>query len=243
MPRGGHRFWIAPEVQPDTYAPDNLPVQVAHEDGRISFLQPPETLTSLQKQITISVEQSGEFSIAHGVKNCGITPRLLAPWALTALAPGGTAVTLLPRPQQAMHDPLQPTHQLVMWSYTDFRDPRWTFFSKYFVLRQDANARSPQKVGLFNEHSFSCYLLGTVLFVKRSYANPSERYPDFQSSVELFTNGDFLELETLGPLIELQPGCSVEHWERWYLFRDVHISDFTEAELDRVLLPILEQTR
>jgi hypothetical protein len=26
QPRGGHRIWFAPEVVPDTYAPDNVPV-------------------------------------------------------------------------------------------------------------------------------------------------------------------------------------------------------------------------
>jgi hypothetical protein len=47
------------------------------------------------------------------------------------------------------------------------------------------------------------------------------RYPDGGCNFELFTNPEFLELETLGPLVELKPGEMAEHVERWWLFEGV----------------------
>ena len=58
-------------------------------------------------------------------------------------------------------------------------------------------------------------------------------------SLETFTNADFLELETLGPLKRLRPGETVTHTERWTAHRGVHISKWDDAELDRVLAPLV----
>jgi hypothetical protein len=41
------------------------------------------------------------------------------------------------------------------------------------------------------------------------------RYPDRGAQVEVFTNDQMLELETLGPLASLAPGESAEHEEQW----------------------------
>ena len=124
-----------------------------------------------------------------------------------------------------------------MWAFTDLSDPRWTFTKKYLVLRQDPANPSPQKLGLFSEKTIGAYLLGSELFVKRYEADPSKGYADFGASYETFTNADFLELETLGPLETVAPGASVEHVERWSLHRNVEIREWTDAELDRVLTP------
>jgi hypothetical protein len=55
----------------------------------------------------------------------------------------------------------------------------------------------------------------------------------------MFTNGEVLELETLGPLTRLEPGAAVEHTERWSLHRNVHLNAFTDAELDRSVAPLI----
>lgn len=241
MFRGGHRLWIAPEVKPDTYALDNSPVKVTVDGDFLSLLQAVEPETSLQKEISIRIEDSGEILVTHRIENRGPQARRFAPWALSAMAPGGVGITTFP-PRTSHDHHLQPTNPLVMWSYTDFTDPRWLFTSKYLVLRQDSTRHDPQKIGLFNQHTFAAYLLGTELFSKRSECRCGDSYPDFQSSLELFTNDQFLELETLGPLVDLKPDSSVSHLEHWFLHRNVQLAGFTDEELDRTLLPILEST-
>ncbi len=236
MMRGGHRLWVAPEIIPDTYALDNAPVKATISDFGITLLQPLEPETGLQKEISIHLTDD-EITVSHRIENTGPKSRRLAPWALSQMAPGGVAIAAFPsRGDHATQ--LQPTNPLVMWAYTDFSDERWLFTKNYLILKADATKNSPQKAGLFNEKTFAAYLLGTDLFTKRADANAYAPHPDFHCSLEMFTNPEFLELETLGPLVDLLPDNSVGHVEHWSLHRNVHLGSFTDQEIDRVLLPL-----
>lgn len=238
MARGGHRLWAAPEVIPDTYALDNAPVAATIADDAISLLQPVEPETGLQKEMTLAFTPTGEVKVTHRIQNNGETTRRLAPWALTQMAQGGVAIATFP-PRGGHNHQLLPTNPLVMWAYTDFSDPRWLLTKQFVVLKQDLRQSAPQKTGLFNEQTRAAYLLGSELFVKRYAAVPTLPYPDFHCSFEMFTNNDFLELETLGPLLELAPGALTTHVEHWSLYQDVEMKDLSEAELERVVLPLL----
>ena len=238
MGRGGHRLWAAPEIIPDTYALDNSPVTATVTDDRITLLQQVEPETGLQKEMSLEFTQTGEVKVTHRIENTGEMTRRMAPWALTQMAQGGTGIATFP-PRGGHSEVLLPTNPLVMWAYTDFSDPRWVLTKHYLVLKQDPNIAAPQKAGLFNEHTRAAYLLGSDLFIKRYEANPALPYPDFNCSFEMFSNNEFLELETLGPLVDLMSGFSATHIEHWSLHRDVHLGEFSENELHRAILPIL----
>jgi hypothetical protein len=82
-------------------------------------------------------------------------------------------------------------------------------------------------------------LLGSDLFIKRSQADArAASYPDFGCSCEFFTNGDFLELETLGPLVDVEPEAKVEHTERWSLHKGIQLAEWSEAEIQKVIEPL-----
>jgi hypothetical protein len=197
-----------------------------------------EAETSLVKQIAVKLEANGHVVVTHRITNKGAKARELAPWALTQMAQGGTGITGFP-PRSKHMEVLTPTNPLVMWGFTSFNDPRWTFTQKYLLLRQDSKATTPQKTATFNPETFGAYLLGSDLFIKRYTAVKGGHYPDLGSSYETFTNAEFLELETVGPLVNLATGGSTEHVERWSLHRNVKVAGWTDAELDRVLLPKL----
>jgi hypothetical protein len=72
------------------------------------------------------------------------------------------------------------------------------------------------------------------------WPDSSKTYPDFGCSFETFTNNEFLEIETLGPMTKLLPGQTVEHVEHWALFRNVKLTALTDDELDRELLPLVQ---
>jgi len=38
------------------------------------------------------------------------------------------------------------------------------------------------------------------------------------ANVQIYTDSDILELETLAPLVTLEPGEDIEHVEEWYLY-------------------------
>ena len=241
MPRGGHRLWIAPEIRPETYALDNAPVE-AHANGNtLTLQQAVEPETSLQKEISIELVDAGRITVTHRITNTGSKTMPFGPWVLSMMAPGGLAMTAFPA--RAGHDQvLQPTNPLVMWAYTDFTDTRWKFRKRYLLLKQDPANIYPQKVGLFNENTVCAYLLGTELFIKRTTAKPNVPYPDYGTSAQLFVNSEFLELETLGPLVNLLPGFSVTHVERWSLHKDIKFKSVDDDdEIDHVLLPLLWQ--
>ena len=236
--RGGHRLWIAPEAVPESYALDNGPVKAEVKGDAIVLTGAVEAETSLEKQITVKLEANGHVVVTHRLANKGSKARELAPWALTQMALGGTGITGFP-PRSKHMEVLTPTNPLVMWGFTNFADPRWTFTQKYLMLRQDPKATTPQKVATFSPETFGAYLLGSDLFLKRYSAIKGGHYPDMGTSYATFTNAEFLELETLGPLVTLSPGASTEHVERWSLSKNVKLAGWTDAELDRVLLPKL----
>ena len=239
QPRGGHRLWISPEDPIASYALDNSPIHAELHSGSIVLIGNVEKETGLQKQITVKLAPTGSrVEVVHRITNRSGKPYRLAPWALTMMAQGGVGITGFP-PRGTHPKDLPPTNPLVMWAYTDFSDSRWRFTKKYLILRQDAKNSVPQKAGTFNKNTFGAYLLGSDLFVKTSKASDPMQQPDYGCSYETFTNADFLEQETVGPLSNVQPGASVEHTEHWSLHKNVKISSWTDAEIDKVLLPLL----
>ena len=240
QPRGGHRIWIAPEDPVNSYAPDNEPVQIAIPGDVLEATGPVEALTGLEKKLILKVNVTGSgVEVIHQIRNAGVTHCEIAPWALTMMAQGGVGIHGFPA--RGTHpEMLVPTNPLVMWAFTDLTDPRWRLLKKYLVLMQDPANPVPQKLGSFHRDTWGAYLLNGELFVKRVTAKGSpEKYPDFGCSFETFTNAEILELETLGPMVRLQPGETVTHTERWSLHRGVAVSEWSDAELDRVVLPLV----
>ena len=240
QPRGGHRIWIAPEDPVMSYAPDNSPCRVTVSEGVLEATGPVEALTGLEKKMLVKMAAEGtSVEVTHQIRNAGSKPYTLASWILTMMAQGGYGIHGFP-PRGTHPEVLAPTNPLVMWAFTDLGDPRWTFTKKYLVLRQDARNAVPQKLGTFNAHTWGAYLLNGELFLKRyEVAGEPAQYPDFGCSYQTFTNADILELETLGPLTTLAPGVHVTQIEHWSAHRPVTISQWTDAELDRALTPIL----
>ena len=241
--RGGHRLWVAPEVaekvSPITYAIDNFPVKIEVRGDTLTATPPFEKEVGLQKQIVVKLAASGTaVEVWHRITNRNPRTIELAPWVLTVMAQGGRGITGLP-PRGTHPQVLAPTNPLIIWAFTHLNDPRWTFTQKYIVLRQDPKATAPQKIGHFNPDTWGAYYLNGELFIKRTKADASKTYADMGASYETFTNADMLELETLGPLVKLQPSATVEHVESWSLHKGVKIGQWTDAELDRVLLPLL----
>ena len=238
--RGGSRVWKAPEDPVATWAPDNVPVNIKITPTGLIATAPIEPLTKLQKEIEISMEATGtRVTVSHRITNHGLFPLEFAPWVLTMMAPGGMVVSGFP-PRGTHPKDLAATNPLVMWAYTDLSDPRWKFTKKYMTLKQDPNNSNAQKLGTFNVDTWAAYLLNGEAFVKRAKADPSKTYADFGCSFETFTNNDFLEIETLGPMTKVQPEQTVEQVEHWGLYKNVKPAAITDDELTRVLEPILQ---
>jgi hypothetical protein len=241
---GGHRLWISPEVE-RTYYPDNSAVAVSQHGNAVHFVaqreeQPPGT--NLKKELEIELATAGsQVRITQRIRNEDSHSTTLAPWSPTMMAPGGRAILPL-SPRIAMDkDHYLPVGAFGIWSFTDFADPRWVFGTSYIQLRHMSNSQGrfkEQMGGVYNSAGWAAYFKQGWLFVKRAVVISGARYPDFGCNFEVFTNPEFLELETLGPLVELQPGEDVEHGEQWWLFDNVPSGD-NDAWIDSAVLPLV----
>ncbi len=230
MIRGGHRLWVSPEDPARTYVPDNGPVAYAEiGPGHVRLTPKPESSVGLQKEIDLKLDPEGTgVTLVHRVKNVGTQPTDLAIWALSVMAPGG--VEVIPLPPSRPHpggsenargpEDFAPVTALVLWSYTDLADSRYTLRPDAIVLRQDKD-RAATKIGLANTVGAVGYLNGGTLFVKRFAYEPGASYPDRGVNFETYTDQNMLEIETLGPLTRLAPGQAVEHTETWELVGNV----------------------
>ncbi len=232
---GGHRFWCAPESKEFTYAPDNFPVEYHFTENSVILTAPVEK-TGVQKVIQVSlVENMNSVNLVHTVVNRGTLPLTLAPWALTVMTRGGTAI--IPH-NLGLPAELLPTHSLSLWGYTRLEDPRWSWGNRYILLDQDPNRQDPQKIGLRNQYRWAAYAVDNQLFVKKFAFDAQSNFPDYGCNFETYTNADILELESLAPLVTLAPGESTTHQETWEIYSGIP-APRCDADVDAWILPLI----
>lgn len=239
MIRGGHRLWHAPEDLKRTYDLDNSSVEWKRlKEGSVRITQKVEPLTGVQKEMDLTLDAEGTgVKVVHRLRNTNLWDVELSPWALTVMAPGG--VEIIPLPPKTPHPQgLLPNQQMIIWPYTDLADKRWTWGTRYITLKQDAQ-KGPTKIGLAHKLKWIGYLNGGVLFVKQLGYTEGRRYPDNGCNFETFTNQEFLEAESLGPLQRIAPGRSIEHVEQWWLLKEVG-NDLSEAGIEANVRPRIE---
>ncbi len=219
-PYGGHRLWIAPENMPNSYAPDNQPVEYFYNqiENSVRLVQPIEPTSNTQKEIIIELDETGSgVSINHRITNRGAETIELAAWALTIMRGGG--ICEIPNEPFAAYggDTLLPVRNLSLWSYTDFTDSRWQFDKDFIRLKTDSAKPDPQKIGVLNKQGWAAYRVENLRFIKRFDYVEGANYPDMNSNTELYTAGDFVEIESLAPLCRLASGEATGHLECWEL--------------------------
>ena len=78
------------------------------------------------------------------------------------------------------------------------------------------------------------------IFIKRYGYIPDFEYPDFGCNTEMYTDSDILELETLGPLVILEPGTEIEYEEDLFYFKgNIELND---DSIDKNLIPLIKET-
>lgn len=239
--RGGHRLWAAPEALPRSYAPDDDSLTYTVDGDHTVHLHQEADRAGLRKDMSITLDPSGTgVTVRHRLTHEGLWTIEVAPWALTVLRGGG--VTILPQePWRAHGDALTPARAMVLWPYTDMTDPRWTWGARSVLLRSDASRLDPQKVGATNRVGWCAYQHERTIFVKRFGWARGATYPDLGCNCEAYTAGDFVEIESLGPLQRLEPGESTaDHVERWSLLRNVTVVDDVRQAVDDALAEIDE---
>ena len=208
---GGHRLWHAPEMKPRSYAPDNTKATARElKDGSVMFSAGTEAATGIYKSIVIKSLGNNKFRVEHHLRNDNPWEIELAPWALSVMAPGGTAIAPLNKAPKA----LLPNTFFAFWPYTDLADGRYTFGHDFLLLKQ-VPGMNPTKVGFNCENGWIAYAGGGTLFIKTFEYYVDAEYPDNGCSIEFYTCSNMLEAETLAPLYAISEGEEIVHVEEW----------------------------
>ena len=207
--RGGHRLWVAPEVPELTHLPDDTPCGVTFAAGRLAIHGPVDG-AGFTKEVAASVTTHEAVVVDHRLTWSGPGSVTVAAWAITQVPLGGVAVLPIGgRPGGSF----QADRSLVLWPYTDLSDPRLRFGAGTALVTA---APGPQlKVGSGPRPGRLGYLRDGWLFTKTVAPADDGAYADRQAVAQVFVNDAFCELESLGPLVRLEPGESVEHREVW----------------------------
>jgi hypothetical protein len=246
---GGHRLWHAPEAKPRTYAGDNGPVAFELLADGVRLTQAIEPATGIGKQMELHWLAGRQgLEVIHRLTNHNLWTVPLAPWAITQMAPGGVAI--MPQEPYAPHPDVRrpgddpavpgsflPARSLALWGFTRLDDPRWSFLEKFILVRQDPAIAAPLKFGASNKVGWLAYGKGGDLLVKRFGWQEGARYPDLGCNAEIWTDPSLLEVETLGPMVDLEPGRTVEHRETWEFYRGVELPR-DGARLEAALAPV-----
>jgi hypothetical protein len=217
---GGHRLWHAPEVLPRTYIPDDGEIAITDITDGVILEGKTEPGSGIRKRIEIRLAaDKPTVVLTHTLINDGLWPVKLAPWAITMLCLGGTAI--MPLPLQT-DDPFTHDRHISMWTYASFKDPRLVLDDRYVLFK--ANALLPAfKMGSFSPHGWMAYWVNGVLFRKSFEVQTGVEYPDNNCNVELYCNDRMVELETLAPFTTLAPGASASHVETWEIFNNLDV--------------------
>ena len=169
--------------------------------------------------------------VIHSLKNTGGKPLEVTPWALSVMAPGGTAH--IPQPRLDFHpsefpegrstkpQDFLPNRELILWPFTNITDGRYAF-SEHFLRVSHHPERPATKIGLKLATGWIAYQNGDFVFAKHFVYDPFLTYPDMGANFELFTNIKIMELESLAPSLPLPPGATREHVEHWVLRPELH---------------------
>jgi hypothetical protein len=226
---GGHRLWTSPQMGSRPNQLDNSPAPYEITDDGIILFPDEEPATKIQKWMKISVSNDEpRIKVTHRIYNRGLWPVKLAPWALSVMREGGVEFFPIPRDRPPDY---MPNYAICFWPWTRPNDHRFTLGEKYIILRQDPKDEQAFKIGFRNTEGWGAYLQKGFMFVKIYKPVPNGDYPDYGSSFETYTDKYFIELESLGPLQEIDPGAYAEHTEEWYVFKDVPLPS-SEKEID-----------
>lgn len=211
---GGHRLWVAPEEPAITYEPDDHAVEFEWAGNGVTVVGGVEPGSGLRKSIRIqSTILQNVIKVDHCIRNEGSTSRKIAPWAITQLKLGGIAV--LPLQATNTENQLLPNRSLVLWPYTDLSDNRLKVDKEFALIRTQPKCDAALKLGVSNLQQWIAYYVDKFLFIKYSRKDAADCSLDLGAEAQSYCNGQFLELETLGPYRELKPGESIEHPEIW----------------------------
>jgi hypothetical protein len=210
---GGHRLWHTPEVPASTYRPDEGPVTVTPLADGVDLLGAPDAVQGIQKRIRATIA-GDRVHVEHELRNTGSSGIATAAWAITQVPPRGEA--WIPLGTGELNGPFLPNRAIVLWPYSSLADERLQLGDDLAVMRGIPGSAGRTKVGTQRQRGWIAWRDGATVLVIEAAEEPGT-YGDMGSGTQCYGCGDFIELETIGPVTDLAPGTTLVHRQTWRL--------------------------
>ena len=209
---GGYRLWLSPESLPETYYPDNDPVDYTVNGDSVTFTPKAQTENGLQFSYTLTFCGGGKVQVCNVIKNLSDKVIRGAAWGLCVMNKNSYTYAY----QNDADTGLLPNRTVVLWPYTLIGDKRLTVTDKAVAVRQDPCSDRALKIGFNNvSGKIMTYLDGELFTQSYKTYHETEEYPDGGCSCEIYSCPDFTEAETLSPLKTVAPGEQISFEIEW----------------------------
>ncbi len=225
---GGHKIITTPEIMPDSFYPDNKPVTYSIKNNSVTLEQEEQDKNKISIAVEIIMSETIEnVMIVHSVKNLAKSQINLGLSASTDVRSGGTL--LIPQNKKYLSE-FSPNRSYALWPYSKVNDSRLFMGEDFISIKQDESKRDKFKLGVNNYSNWAAYFCCDNIFVKNYVHNIGAKYPDFNSSFEVFTDENLLEIRTLSPLSLLNPLEVSKHVENWSIYSCDEKIDFKDEK-------------
>ncbi|MGD0330622.1 MAG: hypothetical protein ABSB40_09300 [Nitrososphaeria archaeon] len=235
---GGHRLWSSPEAIPRSYSMDDKPVEIKIEKDSVTIHGNPEKENSIKKEITIKPFGNDGVQLVYQIQNIGRWPIKLGCWALSLMEGEGFVVVPI-KASKVDKEGLLPDRHLAIWPYTNLEDKRLKLTDEYIYVMKKSEVKKAMKIGTMANPKWATCIVDGMAFVKE-FPNMEGDYPDFGCNVEVYTNANTLEFETLSPLKTLEPSTSMEYTETWKIL-DIGKLEPKTDDIKNKLEPLLKK--
>lgn len=229
---GGHRIWVTPEYAPQTYYPDNYPLDIEYKKNGAVFTAPPQVENNIRVSLEIEMDDNApHVNVYNRVQNIGSTDKEYAVWTVNVMKHGGLEIVK----HNSNDTGYLHNRVLSMWQYTNPNDYRFYNGKKYITVKQDPSAKAAFKIGYNNRSGIVLYAGDSTVFAEQyTPDHDNAAYPDGNVSFETYTSDKVLELETLDKIRTVKPNEISEYKESWTLFENPGTPDaHSDDEIDK----------
>lgn len=214
---GGHRISVTPHTtQRKNYA-DNKSVVYSVLPDTVKFTQTIQEGYNMLLELEVMIyPDSKDMIVIHSLQSLSKKSQILGLSGVTELCKDGTLII----PQNQPEDNIDlPNRSFALWPYSKTDDERVFLGNKYITIRQDPSCNSKFKMGTNNYSNWTAYQVNGYLFIKNYVHERNAKYPDFNSSFEVYTDRNFLEISSLSPLYTIGYKETIRHVENWTIYK------------------------
>jgi hypothetical protein len=231
---GGDKTWPAPEAEWGHYtkrsrwmpppAFDALPVTARIDGNQVILTSPIDPFYGVRTIRRVSLQPGAAvMEIETTYERVSGEPSRIAIWVITQF-----------NEPVAVYVPIPETSQFQNGHFI-FGEKPWPQLTIVdHMLRVPRDPATAHKLG--SDADRMLWVDGTTMCLVSASRVPGAEYPDRGASVEVYTNPDpktYVELETLGPLVQMSPGDRIQHTTTYTLLRRTAAD--ANAEARRVL--------